>query len=82
MPYFSSDGSAEHSAIRVQNSRLIDTGGGFLIEEEDLRQEQEKEVIIAYLYIFPFFYTVSNFQYSGSGHRKASPNIVARRISL
>jgi len=40
----SSDSSAEHSVIRVQNSRLIDSGGGFLIDEQDLQREQEKEV--------------------------------------
>nr|CAG4648417.1 EOG090X0KP6 [Moina brachiata]SVE93398.1 EOG090X0KP6 [Moina brachiata] len=36
----------EHSVIRVQNSRLIDSGGGFLIDEKDLIEEQSKEVVI------------------------------------
>jgi len=36
---------SDHSVIRVQNSRLIDTGGGFLIEEKALEEEQSKEVV-------------------------------------
>lgn len=41
--YFSVD-KEELSVIRVQNSRLIDSGGGFLIDEKDLEEEQSKEV--------------------------------------
>lgn len=29
----------------VQNSKLIDTGGGFLIDENDLNEEQSRPVI-------------------------------------
>nr|SVE75534.1 EOG090X0KP6 [Daphnia dolichocephala] len=36
----------EHSVIRVQNSRLIDSGGGFLINEKDLEEEQQREIVI------------------------------------
>lgn len=37
--------SVEQSIIRVQGSKFIDTGGGFLIEETDLEKEKEpKEV--------------------------------------
>nr|CAG4646735.1 EOG090X0KP6 [Macrothrix elegans] len=36
----------EYSVIRVQNSRLIDSGGGFLIDEEELEKERTKEVVI------------------------------------
>lgn len=43
-PILSSDGAEHQSVIRVQNSRLIDSGGGFLIEEKDLEEEQSKEV--------------------------------------
>nr|CAG4649025.1 EOG090X0KP6 [Polyphemus pediculus] len=43
---YKSAGNVEHSVIRVQNSRLIDTGGGFLIEEKDLEEEKNKEIII------------------------------------
>jgi len=38
--------------IRVQNSRLIDSGGGFLIDEQDLQREQEKEVCPIHLFVF------------------------------
>ncbi len=32
--------------VRVQGTKLIDTGGGFLLEEEDLVAEEEAERII------------------------------------
>ena len=54
--FFSSDSSAEHSVIRVQNSRLIDSGGGFLIDEQDLQREQEKEVCSFHLFALFRFY--------------------------
>lgn len=44
--HFSGKAGEEHSVIRVQNSRLIDSGGGFLIDEKDLEDEQSKEVFI------------------------------------
>ncbi|EFX89375.1 hypothetical protein DAPPUDRAFT_220521 [Daphnia pulex] len=46
-PYKNGNAGEEHSVIRVQNSRLIDSGGGFLIDEKDLEEEQSKEVVIS-----------------------------------
>nr|CAG4645286.1 EOG090X0KP6 [Leptodora kindtii] len=37
-------GNVEHSVIRIHESKLIDTGGGFLLEEKDLQEQQLKEV--------------------------------------
>nr|SVE81095.1 EOG090X0KP6 [Daphnia magna] len=36
----------EHSVIRIKNSRLIDSGGGFLINEKELEEEQQREIVI------------------------------------
>ena len=47
--YFSVNNGEPQSVIRVQNSRLIDSGGGFLIEEKDLEEEQSKEVQIKFI---------------------------------
>jgi len=44
-PYKSSH-DKEHSVVRIQNSKLIDTGGGFLIDENELLEEQSKEVTV------------------------------------
>nr|CAG4638873.1 EOG090X0KP6 [Cyclestheria hislopi] len=38
--------STDHSIIRVQNSRLIDSGGGFLIDEKDLQEQHNLEIKI------------------------------------
>nr|SVE84040.1 EOG090X0KP6 [Daphnia pulex] len=46
-PYKNGNAGEEHSVIRVQNSRLIDSGGGFLIDEKDLEEEQSKEIVIS-----------------------------------
>nr|CAH0100869.1 unnamed protein product [Daphnia galeata] len=45
-PYKNGKAGEEHSVIRVQNSRLIDSGGGFLIDEKDLEEEQSREIVI------------------------------------
>lgn len=37
---------SEGSVVRVQGTKLIDTGGGFLIEEKDLIEQEEAEKII------------------------------------
>lgn len=36
----------------MQNSRLIDSGGGFLIDEKDLEEEQSKEVLYMIIFLF------------------------------
>nr|SVE73963.1 EOG090X0KP6 [Daphnia atkinsoni] len=36
----------EHSVVRIKNSRLIDSGGGFFINEKELEEEQQREVVI------------------------------------
>jgi hypothetical protein len=63
---FSGNAGEEYSVIRVQNSRLIDSGGGFLIDEKDLEEEQSKEVFIwirynmhtNYLKFWTYFYLI------------------------
>lgn len=37
---------SEGSIVRVQGTKLIDTGGGFLIEEKDLIEQEEAEKVI------------------------------------
>jgi len=43
-PYKRTD-TVGNSVVIVQNSKLIDTGGGFLIDENDLNEEQSRPVI-------------------------------------
>nr|CAG4635215.1 EOG090X0KP6 [Alona affinis] len=45
-PYKNTNRDEAQSVIRVQNSRLIDSGGGFLIDEKDLEEEQSREVVV------------------------------------
>ena len=61
--FFSPDSSAEHSVIRVQNSRLIDSGGGFLIDEQDLQREQDKEVCSIHLFALIQVLYLKNYQF-------------------
>nr|CAG4642951.1 EOG090X0KP6 [Evadne anonyx] len=44
-PYKRTD-TVGNSVVIIQNSKLIDTGGGFLIDENDLNEEQSKPVNI------------------------------------
>jgi len=44
-PYKRTD-TVGNSVVIIQNSKLIDTGGGFLIDENDLHEEQSKPVNI------------------------------------
>lgn len=37
---------SQGSVVRVQGTKLIDTGGGFLIEEKDLVEQEEAEKVI------------------------------------
>nr|SVE89040.1 EOG090X0KP6 [Daphnia sinensis] len=41
---YNNGNAEEHSVIRIKNSRLIDSGGGFLINEKELEEEQQREV--------------------------------------
>jgi len=43
-PYKSRTDTVGNSVVIIQNSKLIDTGGGFLIDENDLHEEQSKIV--------------------------------------
>ncbi|KAI9557421.1 hypothetical protein GHT06_017249 [Daphnia sinensis] len=43
---YNNGNAEEHSVIRIKNSRLIDSGGGFLINEKELEEEQQREIVI------------------------------------
>nr|SVE79269.1 EOG090X0KP6 [Daphnia lumholtzi] len=43
---YNNGSTEEHSVIRIKNSRLIDSGGGFLINEKELEEEQQREIVI------------------------------------
>lgn len=74
-----SGNTEEHSVVRIKNSRLIDSGGGFFINEKELEEEQEREVLDSFYlcqrhYVMQIFVSHFIMALLGSDHRRSCSN--------